>query len=421
MLTADLLLYKRRKGRVIPEALDPEAPAPLEAAQALIGLFAASPGQARGDIEAAAGALGMAELSQKAQRGLLKLLFDGAEFGTEAATDPLQLRHDLFEAAAQRWRDLGTAGLPGWRAEIVAAAAAERGITAAAAEAALFADLPSQQRMMAAPSFTARGLLQRYNSAQVQGLLLGAQRIDIDAANPTPQRLRQMLRWLKFFGLLFREEPRGAPGNLHLVLDGPLSVLEGSTRYGLQLAEFFPALLLWAPPWRLHAMVRLRAGGGLHELIVEPHPHLQSHYPDHGQWVPDSARRFAAEVNALDSPWRAEAAEDVLMLAGNRYLVPDFVLRHADEPEPVLLEQVLIPVPETLPERLTLAKTVTGQRYVIACRATPAIQEAVRDEADVFLYKRNLTASAFVDWLEGRGPARRTSPRPRLRRGHPSP
>jgi hypothetical protein len=281
---------------------------------------------------------------------------------------------------------------------------------------------------MAAPSFTARGLLQRYNSAQVQGLLLGAQRIDIDAANPTPQRLRQMLRWLKFFGLLFREEPtaqrekpteqreepterreepRGAQGNLHLVLDGPLSVLEGSTRYGLQLAEFFPALLLWPPPWRLHAMVRLRAGGGLHELIAEPHPHLRSHYPDHGQWVPDSARRFADEVNALDSPWRCEAAEDVLMRPGNRYLVPDFVLRRPDQPRPVLLEQLLQPDPDSLPGRLHLAEGVAEARYLFACRGTPALQEVVGDEPGVYLYKRNLTASAFLDWLEGKGPRRR--------------
>ena len=406
MLTADLLQYTRRKGRVMPGSLDPEAPAPLEGAQALIGLFAASPGQPRGEIEDAAAALGLPNLSQKVQRGLLKLLFDAAEFGTEAAADPVALRKDLFDAAAQRWREAGATDLAGWRQELVAAAAAERGITLAAAEAALFADLPSQQRLLAAPQFTSRALLHRYNVAQVQGLLLGAQRIEIDAERPNPRRLRQILRWLKFFGLLFREEPGAPEARLRLTIDGPLSVLEGSTRYGLQLAEFFPALLLWPQAWRLKAWVRLRAGGGLHELIAEPHPFLRSHYPDHGQWVPDSARRLVDEINALGLSWRAEAADDVLMLAGNRYLVPDFVLRHPERPQPVLLEHLLHPDPETLPGRLELARAAPQARYLYACRGTPAVQEAVNGDPGVFLYKRNLTAAALVDWLEGKAPKR---------------
>jgi predicted nuclease of restriction endonuclease-like RecB superfamily len=405
MLTADLLQYRRSKGRVFPLFLDPGAPENRDAAQALLALFPSALGRTRSEIEEAAGALDLPGLGAKTQRGLLKLLFDSAGFATDAAADPPALRRFLFDASARHWHERGTQGLADWRSGAIASAAAEFGIAQPDVEESLFADLPLQQRLILVPSLQAVSLLHRYNVAQVQGLLLGAQRIEIEAASPSPQRLRQLLRWLKFFGLLFGEE-QSAGGGFRMVVDGPLSVLEGSTRYGLNLAEFFPALLLWPPPWRLRALVRLRSGGGLHELVVEPHPHLHSHYPDQGQWVPDSAKRFVEEFNRLGRAWRAEPADELLMLPGNRYLVPDFVLRHPDRPQPVMLEHLLHPDPEFLPGRIALARLASGVQYVLACRATPALKQAVPDGQNLYLYRRNLTPSTFLDWLEGRSPRR---------------
>jgi len=398
MLTADLLLYRRHKGRVFPHRIDPASPALLAAAQSLIRLFASVPGKTRGEIEEAASGLAYPDVPLKVQRGLLKLLFDRAEFGTEAAGDPAAIRHGLFDAAAVRWREEGANGPPSWRVAVLNAVAAEQGLTPAQAEAAMFADLPSQQRLLKAPDFTPGQLLLRFNSAQIQGLLLGAQRVVVEGGRQSPQRLRQILRWLKFFGLLFRSATDGAEG-LRVGIDGPLAVLEASTRYGLQLAEFFPALLLWPPPWKMRAQVRLRSGGGLHELLVEPDPYLRSHYPDRGQWVPQSARGFVEQVRALGSSWQAEPAEGVLMLADNRYLVPDFLFRHPRRTQTVLVEHLLQPSPEILADRLALARAVESPRYLFACRGTPAMREAAAGAA-VFLYKRNLTAAAFVDWLE---------------------
>ena len=90
---------------------------------------------------------------------------------------------------------------------------------------------------------------------QAQGLLLTAERLDIRAPWPEPLRLRQLLRYLKFFGLLFQTSGGSRGEGLHVRVDGPLSVLESSNRYGLQLAEFLPALLLWDPPWQAEAEV----------------------------------------------------------------------------------------------------------------------------------------------------------------------
>ncbi len=261
----------------------------------------------------------------------------------------------------------------------------------------------------------------RYNVAQVQGLLLRAERVELTAPWPAPRRLRQLMRYLKFYRLLFREAPpptppsagparrRAATGagppaepELHLVIDGPLSVLESATRYGLELAQFFPALLLWEPPWRLEAELRLGRSQSRAQsparLCVEPHPWLRSHYPDHGQWIPADVLRFVAAFNAGASPWRAAAAEALLALPDNRCLVPDFEFRRPGA-APVYLEHLAYPDAAAVAARLEQIAAAGRRDYLLACRAVPSVK-ALGQPPGLLTFRRSLLPGPVREALQ---------------------
>lgn len=216
--------------------------------------------------------------------------------------------------------------------------------------------------------------------------------------------MRQMFRYLKFFGLLFEQAEAASSGGgprLRLTLDGPLSVLESATRYGMQLAQFLPALLLWDTPWTLEAELRLRRHSGPLRLLLEPHPHLQSHYPDHGQWVPEDVQRFVALFNRGADPWQAEAAVELLTLPGNRYLVPDFAFTHLSSGRKAYLEVLAYPQPERVVARLNLAAQAAPATYLIACRGVPAVKAAAGAHPNLVTYRRSLIAAPVREALAG--------------------
>jgi predicted nuclease of restriction endonuclease-like RecB superfamily len=423
MLTADLLDYRRRQGAVVPQLLDPAAPAAQQVAAAVLRCAQAHLGRPRGALEEALQGLDAAGLPPKAAQGLARLVLERCTFAVAAPLEPATLRRSVWDAGAAAWRGAedprAPLGSAPWRAQALAAAQATLaasgavppasgvvpGLAPETIDAALFADLEEHQRLEALEPLRAAELPYRYNVAQVQGLLLRAERVTLSAPWPEPRRLRQLLRYLKFYRLLFRQEeaapPRGrpragaaAPG-LTLVVDGPLSVLESATRYGLELAQFFPALLLWDSPWRLEAELRLGKRRERNRLRLEPHPWLRSHYPDHGQWIPDDVRRFVAAFNAdaeqAGTPWRAAAAEALLTLPGNRSLVPDFEFRRADAPgaAPLYLERLPYPDAPQVTARLAQLAAAGRTDYLLACRAVPAVR-ALGERPALLAFRRSL-------------------------------
>jgi len=402
MLTADLLDYRRRQGQVKPRLLDPAAPAACEAARDLLALVQAHVGQPRGELEEALRAADFPALPPRAPQGLARLLLERCTFEVAAAADPATLRQAVFDAAAAAWRSDEAPGTPAWRAAVLGGAATPLGLDVAAADAALFADLEEHQRLLSLEPLRAEELPYRYNVAQVQGLLLRAERVTISAPWPEPRRLRQLMRYLKFYRLLFRQEvPADAgaePGPLWLVVDGPLSVLDSATRYGLELAQFFPALLLWEQPWRLEAELRLGKTRQPALLRLEPHPWLRSHYPDHGQWVSDEVRRFVERFNEADSPWRAAAAEALLPLPGNRSLVPDFEFHRPGAP-PAYLEHLAYPDAALVQARLEQIAAAGRTDYLLACRAVPAVK-ALGERPGLIAFRRTLLPSLVHSALE---------------------
>ena len=402
MLTADLIRHTRRGTRAYPRLVEPGDPALLQAAGALDALMCAHQGRSRGELEEALAALAVPKVPGIVQRGLARLLLQRAQFDTATEVPPQLLRADVFAAAAARWADPAAGPPIRWRASVLAAAGQPHGMDAAAVEQALFADLKAHQTLRGYRPIPPEHLLFRYNTAQVQGLLLQAEGLTLRMAWPGNRALRQLLGYLKFFGLLYDQRPDAPEGELLLEIDGPLSMLESATRYGGELANFFPALLLLEGQWELAARLRPRRGPHTLELRLEPDARLRSHYPPRGQWVLPELKDFAGDFNALGCGWECRAADTFVTLPGNQYLAPDLRFTGPGGQER-LLELLPHPMAHRLELRLRQSAAVPG--YLLACRATPATTASVDSTPGasprVLLFRRTLLPRQVAKWLGG--------------------
>src|SRR6202035_3376279 len=140
-----------------------------------------------------------------------------------------------------------------------------------------FADLKSEQRLVRFKDISAERLLQRYNEALAQAVLLRSTRVHVIVRHESPQRVRQLLRLVKFHRLVCEVEKLGAGVQLHL--DGPLSLFSATNKYGLQLALFLPAVLL-CKDFELKADLRWGPEKKPRTFQLTPRDGLVSHYTD---------------------------------------------------------------------------------------------------------------------------------------------
>lgn len=328
MLTGDLV-RARVKGRdLTPSLIDPSRPAFVKRSEELLDLFgeAVAKGWTRGAVAQAVDDLIGDGQDARIVRGLAKLCSDKSEFDVDAPLPPIELRAKVFRLAQERGPLALEAG-PLERttaADVLAEVALELQSTPEEVRRCLYADLRQAHRILSCEVDSANKLLHRYNVALVQSLLLKASELSIRLEEPTAPRLRQLFRYIKFHQLI--HTARKVDGVLEVTLDGPLSLFKQSTRYGMNLANFFPALLLQDGPWRLQATVLWTKARHKKTLVLDHTQGFVSHYRDTGSYEPREVAYFRERFEAKERDWTLRAGSRPLSLAGRSVLVPDFTL-----------------------------------------------------------------------------------------------
>jgi len=307
--------------------VDPTNDAMIAGAEQLLETARSYHSQRRADLHDAFVALQRQARDKKLIDGIFDVLVRSCTFDKGVEADPVELRAFLFSQAAAQF-PVGVADNCPRRNQILLDAAQRFGIPPENVESAMFADLADEQLLSSVPPWTPQQLLQRYNLALAQGVLLNAQFLEITLRSPTPGRLRQLVRFLKFFRLLFQVEHQDH--SILVLVDGPLSILEHAKAYGTRFASLLPALLL-LPDFSLKARVKWREKWG--EFVVDSKEGLRSHYPDKGAWVPKELELFA---NALDAALPHHnlslSPEFMIPLGAKDAFVPDIELEGPNGP-----------------------------------------------------------------------------------------
>ncbi|HWE37930.1 MAG TPA: DUF790 family protein [Isosphaeraceae bacterium] len=367
MLTGNLVRVKLGRQRVQPLYLDREDPYWLEVAESLLMIFREGVGTTRGEIEAEVDELVGEGLATLAHRGVAKVLEDRGEFEVVADVPPEELRAKVFAAAAEHRRTLRAAGhrAPFRREAVLGKVAEELGLSSEQVATSLFADLKDEARLLRFDdTLTAQRLIDRYNVALAQAVLLRSVLVTAEVRREKPARYRQLFRWLKFHRLLYRVEGTMADGyTFHL--DGPLSLFSATNKYGLQMALFLPALLL-CHDFRLDAELRWGPRREPKTFHLEAADGLISHYQDAGTYVPAELNAFLDRFRQVAPAWEVSEATDVVELGREGVWVPDYKFVHKKTGTDVFVEVLGFWKRTSLDRLLRLLPRHGPPRYLLA-------------------------------------------------------
>jgi len=394
MLTGDLMRVKISKERVLPMYLNRDAAQWLEAAESLLAIFREGVGMTRGEIEGEIDELfGGGGKATLVHRGLAKVLEDGAEFEVVADVPPDVIREKVFTAAAAHRRSIaeahpadgnplpepGRGPRPSFRRdEVLAGVAAELGVEPSKLIDGLFADLRDENRMLSFRDTTAQRLVDRYNVALAQTVLLRSVRATVDVRNETPARYRQLFRQLKFHRLLYRVSGTMREGYVFHV-DGPLSLFSATTRYGLQMASFLPALLR-CRDFRLDAELRWGPKREPRSFHLDANVGLVPHTADSGTYVPPEVPAFAERFRQVAPAWELTDVTEIVELGREGVWVPDFRAVHKATGVDVFVEVVGFWKKTTLDRLLDQLPRLGPPRFVMVVSEKLKVDEEAAEK-----------------------------------------
>lgn len=324
MLTKNLVRYRVYRNGIHPKFIDVSLPAHIETAERLLAVFQESAGKTREQLLSDSKlVIDTADVDAVISRGLEKLLLDRTEFNSAPDEALMAFRQEVFAVTDQLLSNNQFEDLEAYRKAVRKqfAGQTERPDLAAG----LYADLPAYQEVLRFKGISAERLLQRYNCAQVQGLLIHCSKLSLSLPVIEAAAIRQLFKYLRFQQLL-ADIQKDDGGTYRIDIDGPLSLFYQTQKYGLSLALFFPAVL-HQQQWQLTAEIGIRKRR-TYQLELDQDCGLKPYSHRYLAYVPENIRLFQTLFHEKVEDWQLETAGDFVPLGGDRYCFPDFQLRH---------------------------------------------------------------------------------------------
>jgi predicted nuclease of restriction endonuclease-like RecB superfamily len=398
MLTADLVETRRSGSELKLVKLEGKRRRrALDLAEQYLAIIGASRGQTRAAIREGLRQVEVAASERKLADGLLKLLDDASTWATGTDLDSADLRREVFLRASTRHAALGARERLDRKA-VLEDVASERGLTREALERALYADLRDEQILEDFEAVTPEALVARYALAREQAVLLRSVRVVAEVLSASPETYRYLFRQLKFRRLLYRLE-RAEPGGFRITLDGPYSLFESVTRYGLQLALVLPALKA-CDRYRIEADLRWGKGRRRLGFVLEGRAREPAPPFEEGR---SEVASLAREFTKLGSDWAVAPAETLLDLPGVGLVVPDLLFEHEPSGEQIHFEALGFWSRQAVWRRVDLVRKGLAAITMFAVSSRLRVSEAVLEEDSsgaLYVYKGRMSAREVLSRLE---------------------
>jgi predicted nuclease of restriction endonuclease-like RecB superfamily len=408
MLTADLVRARKKSGELFVRPLSSrERPRAIELVSAYLEVARASIGLRREELLEAWNAVPTAAREKRLADGFRKLIEDICNFSAESKVDPAQLRSDVFLAAsALRRSSTDIARFD--RAAVITNIEAARSLDAGDVDRALYADLKGEQILQSVAAIAPEHLALRYDHGQVQAVLLRAVKVVADVTCARPDAYRALFRELKFRRLLYRVQLR-ADGGYRLEIDGPFSLFESVTKYGLALALVLPALeacdslalvaeIRWGKDRTPLKFRHVRRGDeaeddkGTRKGKAAPLPRLR-----------DDVATLLESFKSLETEWSVRASREILDISGIGVCVPDLVFEHKTRGYRVHFEALGFWSRDAVWKRVELVDAGIKTPILFAVSSRLRVSEAVLDDSEtaaLYVYKGVMSARAVERKLE---------------------
>ncbi|MBO5823216.1 MAG: DUF790 family protein [Lentisphaeria bacterium] len=316
MLKKEHIICKIASGRVKPAFVPPDDPLLLAHTSEIISIY-------RQALENRLNRSELDELSKnfidvsadgRLSSGLNKLLLDRCQFEAAGNFDYPARRRELFIASAARLN----AGLPPLQVT----------------EPDIYGDLPGFERLTSLQDITPEHLLEAFNLAQAQALLIYADSVKFKLDDPDVTELRRVMKAIKFFRLLADFE-RGGKGVVNITVSGPYSLFGPSAKYAIALASLLPAVVN-LQHWKLQALLKFRD----RELTLklDEKSQLRSPKRSFSSYVPEEIRLYHKLFAEKSLQWQIVGDTPFLDGGNQEIIFPDLSFQEKSSGKVVHLE-----------------------------------------------------------------------------------
>lgn len=329
MLTKDLLRYKIREGQIYPQFVNPTDSKLLSVSDQLITVFEASPNTQRAALlETSKQIIDSSAAPIIVKRGLEKLLLDRTEFDTAPNKELIAFRQNLFTETSRLLSQKQFSDYEAYQEKVLQIVGDESQTEKGELGDRLYADLPNCQPVLSFRTLSAEHLLHRYNAAQVQGLLLHCNSLSLTLTDSMTAELRQLFKYLRFNQLLstIRKQTIGDDELFQITVDGPLNLFYKTKRYGMNLANFFVAVLHQSK-WELTAEIQFRNKSSS-RLHLDESCGIKPISQQFLAYIPEDIQLFQEMLRNKTNDWQIHPGSQFLPLPGDFYCFPDYQLIH---------------------------------------------------------------------------------------------
>lgn len=332
MLTKDLLRYKVQKGQILPQFVDPTDNKLLKIAEQIITVFESATEKTRSTLlDGSKTVIDTTPGTLIIKRGLEKLLLDRTEFDTAPNEELIAFRHKVFTETSRLLSQEQFQDYKDYQQKVCQildkrSGSAEEGEL----HNQLYSDLPGCQQVLSFKSISPEHLLHRYNTAQVQGLLLHCNSLTLRLTDSMTAELRQLFKYLRFNQLLSTiRKDKTENGDLYeITVDGPLNLFYKTKRYGMNLANFFVAVL-HQPKWELSAEIQIR-NKSISWLSLDDSCGIKPISQQFLAYIPEDIKLFQQMLVNKTEDWKILPGSQFLPLPGDFYCFPDYQLTHTN-------------------------------------------------------------------------------------------
>ncbi|BAY90017.1 hypothetical protein NIES37_41120 [Tolypothrix tenuis PCC 7101] len=366
MLPTELLMHRHNGEEIIPKRLKIDDKH-INLANELIAYFQAAVGKTQGMLERQLTDFEGDTTDYRVKRGLAYILKSSfCTFEVVSPLEPPMLRERVFALAAKSVPSKEATQLTLNKIADELTHELEREVLPEQVHNGLYADLNENKILTVFDAPTPQDLLHRYNLSQVQGVFYKASQLILNAHRNVPGEYKLLFRYLKLFQLMAYIEGDADHG-FTITIDGPTSLFNPSTRYGLAIAKLIPALL-HVTRWSLASTLQTRDAytntWRTGRFTLNSECGLVTHYSPGKPYDSMLEASFADKWDALKSEWVLEREVDLIPIPGS-VMIPDFRLVHPDG-RTFLLEIVGYWRPEYLQKKFSQVRRAGRDDLILA-------------------------------------------------------
>ncbi len=281
------------------------------------------------------------------------------------------------------------------RMQVIRTVAERLNVSTDELEESLWADRESEQILAEFASLKPEELLRLYNLALAQTLLFRASSMTLRFNG----NYKWLFRAIKYLGLMYTPEGEGA-----IRIEGALSLLKLSERYGTALSKLLPHILNCSA-WKMDAEIVIRRGKpGVYHFVLDSRRcrHILPQWEEKEQLTFDSKieELFYNEFSALPAArnWELIREPDAIFTEKGVF-IPDFKFIHRELPLEFYFEIVGFWTEEYLRRKIAKLRALPFEIIVaidrnLACSSIHEVHDTVIE------YSRKVPVGAVLRYLE---------------------